>query len=182
LGTRLTGKGLPANWSSLRTSHSDALAQYLATAARMLPAQWGRPLSHGKWSPAQITSHLSESYQVLHSELRGGSGMRLLGSPLRRWILHVTIMPRLLSGSPFPPGVRAPKETRPLVVEPNPEKALEVLSARAEIFVQELTDQLAHRRVRLSHAYFGLLSAEEGIRLVTVHTLHHARQLDAAPM
>jgi hypothetical protein len=141
-----------------------------------------RPLTPGKWSPADITSHLTESYQVLHSELRGSPGMRLLGSPLQRWILRVRTMPRILSGSPFPPGVRAPKETRPRVVEADPEKALALLSSRAEMFVQELTEQRAHGRVRVSHAYFGLLSAEDGMRLVTVHTRHHARQLDAAPL
>jgi hypothetical protein len=48
--------------------------------------------------------------------------------------------------------------------------------------VLELTEQRAHRRVRVSHAYFGHLSAEDGMRLVTVHTRHHARQLDAAAL
>jgi hypothetical protein len=104
--------------------------------------------------------------------------MRIILPPFRRWLVRLRMMPSILSGGAFPPGVRAPKETRPREVDANMGRALSVLSDKAELLVRELTDQVPHRRVRLSHAYFGSLCPEDGLRLVTVHTRHHARQLE----
>jgi hypothetical protein len=175
-----TLRGLPSNWNSLLLAHSEALKQYLAAATRIPASAWNEPLSPGKWSPAEITSHLEQSYQVLRSELSGGPGMRVIVPPFRRWLMRFTIMPRLLSDGAFPPGVRAPKETRPREVEASMGRALSVLSEKTELMIRELTDQVPHRRVRLSHAYFGALCPEDVLRLLTVHTRHHARQLEAS--
>jgi molybdopterin synthase catalytic subunit len=65
-------------------------------------------------------------------------------------------------------------------VTTNPGAALHMLSTQADAFVQELTDRARSGRVRLTHAYFGSMSARQSLILVTVHTRHHARQLAAA--
>jgi hypothetical protein len=174
-----TGRGLPSNWSSLVAGHSEAVDQYLAAATRVPSSAWTQPLATGKWSPAEITSHLEQSYQVLQSELSGRPGMRVILPPFRRWLVRLTIMPRILSGGPFPAGARAPRETRPREGEANMGRALSSLSEKAELLIRELTDQVPYRRVRLTHAYFGPLCPEDGLRLLTVHTRHHARQLEA---
>jgi hypothetical protein len=103
-----TGRGLPSNWSSLVAGHSDAVKQYLAAATRIPQSAWTQPLSPGKWSPAEITNHLEQSYQVLRSELSGGPGMRVILPPFRRWLVRLRMMPGILSGGAFPPEVRAP--------------------------------------------------------------------------
>lgn len=139
-----------------------------------------RPLAAGKWSPAEVTSHVSEAYQVLRTELAGGPGMRLLGSPLQRWLLRHTMLPRLCRGKPFPPGVWAPRETRPREVKDVPAVALQGLETLARGFSQELTSRAQAGKVRLSHAYFGPLSPRQGLQLLIVHTRHHARQLARA--
>jgi hypothetical protein len=103
--------------------------------------------------------------------------MRLLGSRLQRWLLRQTILPRLLAGKPFPPGVRAPKETRPRDVQQDCATALATLDSLSQAFIEALTTRAAAGTIRLTHAYFGHLSPGQGLRLLIVHTRHHARQL-----
>jgi hypothetical protein len=176
----LTPVSLSSDWESLLTDHQAAVQQFIEAARRCERPAWMRPLAPGKWSPAEVTSHVAEAYQVLRSELSGGAGMRLLGSPLQRWLLRHTILPRLCQGKPFPPGVRAPRETRPREIEEDPALAVTSLGTLAMTFTKELTNRAAAGKVRLTHAYFGPLSARQGLQLLIVHTRHHARQLAAA--
>jgi uncharacterized damage-inducible protein DinB len=175
----LPGRGLPSDWLSLLADHAAAVEQF-ATAIRQCPAEsWAQPLAPGKWSPAELTSHLTESYQVLRTELGGGQGMQLRGRRLQRWIFRHTLLPRILATGLFPVGARAPRETRPRETAPDPEMALAALMRQATAFDQELT-ACATGRVRLTHAYFGPMSARQSLRLVAVHARHHAGQLASA--
>jgi hypothetical protein len=105
--------------------------------------------------------------------------MKLLGSRLQQLILRYTIFPRLAAGRPFPPGVRAPRETRPKLIIEDPPQALSELGQLAKLFTTDLEARAAAGRVRLTHAYFGALSPEHGLQLLTAHNRHHARQLAA---
>jgi hypothetical protein len=174
---RLDQVSLPSQWELLLSHHSEAVDQFIEVARRCEGEVWMRPLAAGKWTPAEVTSHLSEAYQVLHTELVGGPGMRLLGSPLQRWLLRHTLFPRLCRGKPFPSGVRAPRETRPREVEQIAAVALQRLGFLASNFTQELTRGASTETIRLTHAYFGPLSPRQCLRLLIVHTRHHARQL-----
>ena len=171
--------GLPSEWPVLLADHSKAVEEYVTAAERLSGEAWMRPLAAGKWTPAEVTSHVTEAYRVLRSELAGTSGMRLLGSRFQRLILRYTALPGLLRGRPFPAGVRAPRETRPREVVDDRKVALSTLADLTETFIQELTNQAALKDVRLTHAYFGPLSAHQGLQLLTVHTRHHARQLSS---
>jgi hypothetical protein len=171
---------LPPDWDSLLADHSNAVAEYMTAAGRFASPDWMRPLAPGKWTPAELTSHVTEAYRVLRAELGGATGMRLLGSRLQRLVLRYTLLPRLLAGRPFPAGVRAPRETRPREIVEEPGDALSMLGDLAEAFIRELTTRAAGARIRLTHAYFGPLSPRQGLRLLTVHTRHHARQLSSA--
>jgi hypothetical protein len=172
-------KGLPRDWSRLLADHSAAVEEYLIVAGRISADGWVRPLASGRWTPAEVTSHVLEAYRVLRAELAGADGMRMLGSRLQRWVLRYTVLPRLLAGRPFPPGIRAPRETRPRDVLEDRHAALRALGELAEAFTQELTSQAAGGTIRLTHAYFGPLSPRQGLRLLAVHTRHHAHQLAA---
>ena len=136
-----------------------------------------RPLAPGKWTPAEITSHVAEAYRVLLAELGGAAGMKLLGSRLQRLILRHTMLPRLIAGKPFPPGVRAPRETRPKVISEDHHQALSELGHLTGFFVAELATRAATGPVQLTHAYFGALLPGQGLQLLTAHNRHHARQL-----
>jgi hypothetical protein len=173
------GNGLPPDWTPLLADHSTAVEQYMVVAGRLSSHAWMRPLASDKWTPAEVTGHVCEGYRVLRAELAGQAGMRMLGSRLQRLILRHTILPRLLGGRPFPVGVQAPRETRPGKIEEDPVRAAATLRNLADLFTEELTARAGRGRVRLTHAYFGALSARQGLLLLTVHTRHHARQLEA---
>jgi len=168
-----------ADWATLVIGHSAAVEEFLRAAQEIEADRWTRPPGPGKWSPAEITSHLIQSYHTFRSELAGGPGMALRLARVRRWLLRRTTLPRILSTGTFPEGARAPRETRPREVEPNPRIALHTLSTEADAMVQELSDRMRSGRVRLTHAYFGRMSARQSLTLATVHTRHHARQISA---
>ena len=170
-----------SEWPVLMTDHASAIREFLELARRLPDAAWTRPLAPGKWSPAEITSHVTEAYRVLRRELEGGPGMQLRGSRWQRWVFRLTILPRILRAGTFPVGARAPREIRPNDIQKDPAGALPALAAEADAFARELSARAADRRLRLSHAYFGFMSARQSLRLATVHTRHHARQLATAP-
>ena len=173
-------RGLPPDWTALLADHTRAVEEYRAAAGAISLGAWMEPLTPGKWAPAEITAHVAEAYRVLCAELAGAPGMRVLGSRFQRLILRHTVLPRLLAGKPFPIGVRAPRETRPGEIIEDSDVALPGLADLAERFTRELTESAARRSVHLTHAYFGPMSPRQGLRLSTVHTRHHARQLEAA--
>ena len=170
-----------ADWSRLHADH-EAACRGFCDAARGLPSsRWTAPVAPGKWSPAEITAHLVESYRVLRLELAGAPGMRVVVPPVKRWLLRVTVLPGLLRSGRFRPGVRAPKETRPRESAPTAEIGLTALQSEVRGFVEELDREARSRRVTLTHAYFGRLGARQALRLCTIHVAHHTRQLAGAP-
>ena len=172
-------RDLPAEWARLLNDHARAIEEYRTAAESLDQAAWLAPIAPGKWSPAEVTAHVAEAYRVLSAELGGADGMCLRGSRIQRLLLRYTILPRLLAGKPFPPGVRAPREVRPTEVIGDPSLAVATLVERAEQFIGELTTRATMPAVRLTHAYFGRLSPRQGLKLSTVHTRHHAQQLAA---
>jgi hypothetical protein len=158
-------------------AHRSTVQEFCSAAEWFAGAGWMEPLAPNKWTPAEVTSHVTEAYRVLQGELAGGAGMRLLGSRLQRFVLRHTVLPRLMAGKPFPPGVRAPRETRPRDLTIEPGEALSALSRLAQEFAEQLTARTRARRVCLSHAYFGYLSPQQGLQLLIAHNRHHARQL-----
>lgn len=168
---------LPSDWQRLSQDHRDALNQFVATVRQLTPASWSQPLAPGKWTPAEVNSHLIASYRIMRAELRGGPGMALRLKPLQRWVLRHTVFPRILRHGNFPAGARAPRETRPADVIQDLPQSLAILSNEASLFADELTARATAGRVRLTHAYFGRMSARQTIQLVAVHTRHHARQV-----
>jgi DinB superfamily len=172
-------RGASADWAGLLGAHAGALDEYCLAAGALDSTVWLRPVAPGKWSPAEITAHVAEGYQVLTAELAGAAGMALRGSKLQRLVLRYTVLPRLLTGKPFPPGARAPRETRPTKIIDDPVVALARLVERAAQFTRDLTENPDRQNVRLTHAYFGRLSARQALQLSTMHTRHHARQLPA---
>ena len=167
----------PQVWSAETEAHAQAVAAF-ATAARGMPiSRWQQPIARGKWSPAEITAHVAEVYAVVRREIAGGAGMQMRGSAFGRWVLRRTVLPFLLRGKPFPPGARAPVETRPVTVLADQAAAVAALEKAAHQFVVELLERQAAGPLWLTHAYFGRGSALDGLRLVTAHTRHHAQQL-----
>jgi hypothetical protein len=171
---------LPAEWAARFAEHDASCREYIAAVRGVAAEQWALPLAPAKWSPAEITGHLIEAYRILRGEMAGRPGMRVVVPPVRRWILRHIMMPQLLRSGRFATGVRAPKETRPRTTEATPEGGIAMLEAQVSGFVRELEEQLRRGPIQLTHAFFGLLDGRQALRLCTVHTRHHARQLARA--
>ena len=172
-------RGVSSEWAGLLEDHTRAIEEFRKAVGALDSAVWMAPLAPGKWSPAEVTAHVAQAYRVLSAELAGAAGMQLRGSRFQRLVLRYILLPRLLTGKPFPPGARAPRETRPTEIIEDPDLAVATLVERAEQFTRDLTRCAAIPGVRLTHAYFGRLSPRQGLELSTRHTRHHAQQLTA---
>ena len=167
---------MPSNrWSEALRVHGSAVAAFASAAEAVEPESWYLPRAEGKWSPAQIADHLIRSYDVLLREIRGGAGMRIRTRAWMRILLRHTYMRRILRGGWFPAGVPAPSEIRPAKEElPGQASAVALFRQRAEEFERTVREQPP---VRMTHPYFGVLGAEDGVLLCARHIEHHRGQL-----
>ena len=165
------------NWPDVKQFHSEVAVELVSAAQRVRPDKWLVPRGEGKWSPAQVVEHLNLAYDVLLRELAGGEGMKVRTKFLRRTLLRWTIMPRLMRGAPFPPGVPAPREVRDPVANADQNAAIESFAARAARLETAAAQAAQNGGVRLTHAYFGKSSLVQGILLCAQHIRHHRKQL-----
>jgi hypothetical protein len=157
--------------------HRAAVEDFLASASRTPSVDWERGIADGKWSPAEITEHIRLSLEAVNRELDQGSGMRIVVSPWKRFLLRRAVLPGLLATGRFPKGVRAPREIHPSL----PTVSKQELLHRLEAVAAELEARcLAHprtQRLRLTHPFFGALPAADLVQILAWHALHHRAQL-----
>jgi len=162
--------------------HRRAVAELLTAARELDDAAWPRPVAPGKWSPAEIVTHLRMADEAVIRELSGGPSLRLRTPLWMRLPLRLTLKPRLLAGKRFPKGVRAPREARPEGPTAPRAETIERFGSGAARLREALSDVHGRRhRVRLTHPYFGAMSAEETLRFTARHIEHHTRQLRPEP-
>jgi hypothetical protein len=137
---------------------------------------WTVACAEGKWSPAQIAEHLRMAYDPPLAELGGGAGFALRLPWWKRRLLRWKALPLILRGG-FPKGAPAPREIRPTSHSATPDEAASLLPRAAEEFLRELAETARRRPVRLTHPYFGGLTALETVTLLTSHARHHQSQL-----
>lgn len=166
------------NWSEARKFHLQAAEEVVSTARRVPADKWLVGRAEGKWSPAEIVEHLNLAYEVLLRELAGGRGMEIRTKLWQRFMLRLTIMPKLLRGGPFPAGTRAPREIRPATASPDQAAAIAALTDRAARFDAATAEaQRTNPRKRLTHAYFGRSTIDHAVLLCARHLQHHHKQL-----
>jgi uncharacterized damage-inducible protein DinB len=166
------------NWETAHKLHVDAAADFADAAARVPADAWLKPREEGKWSPAEIVEHISLAYEVLLREIAGGPGMAIRTKAWQRVLLKLTMVPGLLRGKPFPKGARAPRETRPTLTTTDQTAAIASFRDRARRFDAAAVEaQKSGRRVRLTHAYFGVASLRNAMILCARHIQHHRKQL-----
>lgn len=155
--------------------HTAAAAVFADSAAAIPSAAWMQPRPGSEWSPAHVAAHLIAAYDVVLRELRGGAGMRVRTGFFLRTVIRWTVMPRIIRSGIFPKGARAPRETRPGDSLYARDEAIALFRARAKELEEAALN--APPTQRLTHAYFGLGSVEEGVRICTRHIEHHSAQL-----
>ena len=170
-------------WDAARRAHRLAIEQLAASALAIPPARWLEPRAPGKWSPAQETLHVARSYEAAIDEIEGGQTMRPRVTRWRARLLRWFYLPHLLRTGRFPP-VAAPVEIRPNEIEAGfGDAALLVERVREQaIACEEALERGGQGRgpTHVTHPYFGRLRPMAALRLLTVHTAHHARCLGRA--
>lgn len=169
-----------ADWQTRCEEHEREIGRFLAEAKRLDDAAWALRPAAGKWSPGHIAEHLVLSYAAMRRELAGGVGLRLRGRFWRRLLIRWRFLPMVLKERRLPAGAPAVREIRP----PDEPRARAVVTSdlreQATLFEQELGRARASGGGRLTHPFFGRLSAAEGLRFVAVHAAHHRRQIPGA--
>lgn len=161
-------------WPEALRIHGSAASAFAAAAEAVEPEAWDRPVAEGKWSPAQITDHLIQTYDVILREVGGGGGMKVRTSFLIRLFLSLTYKPRILRGGWFPARAPAPREIRPSKTPRGQQEGVALFRQRAEEYETAVQSK---PEARLTHAYFGALAPAEGVLFCARHIEHHARQL-----
>ncbi len=169
-----------ADWQKRCDDHQREIGRFLADAERLDDAAWMLAPAAGKWCPGQIAEHLVLSYAAMRRELAGGVGLRLRTRFWRRLLIRWRYLPMILKERRLPAGAPAVREIRPPEA-PRPRTVVTAdLRDQADLFEQELGRARATGGGRLTHPFFGRLSAAEALRFVAVHAAHHRAQLPGA--
>lgn len=164
-------------WAAAAEEHRVAVAAYLDSAGALDGAAWMRPWGAGKWTPAQITEHLTLAYEALLAELVEGRAMQLRMTPWRRRLGRWIILPHILFHRSFPLRVPAPREIRPGPPRAAQKEALRALERLADRFEERLEEAYRAGGGWLTHPYFGPVDPVRALRFVAVHLEHHRRQV-----
>jgi hypothetical protein len=168
-------------WRAALAGHETAVGEFLAACTRVRPDDWQRVPAPGKWTAAAVVLHVCRAYEFGRDAAATGQGMRLKVSPRAAWMSRLLLLPVVLATHRFPRGARSPREVIPELGEAGvllPDVAAKRLHDAAEQAAEQLRHAAARRPVpRLTHAYFGSLAPLATFRLLTAHTMHHARDL-----
>jgi hypothetical protein len=168
---------LSAEWKEALARHAAAAGAYCETASGIGEAAWDAPYAPRKWSPAQITEHLTRTYDVVLNQLRGGSGLRVRSNWVVRGLLRTTVLRWIFRHRALPRGAKAPSEVVPERVGGTQAEAVARMAARAREFEQEVWERRGHRGLHLTHHLFGEIALLPGVDFVAIHIEHHHRQI-----
>jgi hypothetical protein len=168
-------------WIAAVREHETAVREFLAACGRIAPERWQRSPTPGKWTTAAVVLHVCRAYELGRDAAAGGASMRLKVSPSAAWISRTLILPVVLATHRFPRGAQSPREVVPDAAEASlllPDVAVRRLKEAAEQAAEELRQAAARCPApQVTHAYFGPLAPLATLRLLTAHTVHHARDL-----
>lgn len=170
----------PSARDAATQDHAAAVADFLAAARAIPDDAWERPMSSGKWSPAQVAEHLRLTYVVIQNELAGGSGLRIRTPWWLRLVLRWRLLPRILDTGKLPAGARASSEIRPGSGPFPRAQVLEALEVAARVAQESVARGWDDRGAGITHHVFGRVEMPRAMRFLTVHTAHHMRQLAKA--
>jgi hypothetical protein len=167
-------------WREAVERHSAAVRAYVEAASRVDEASWREPVGPDKWSPAEITEHVTRAYEVLVTQIGGGAGLRVRTGWVVRQALRLTVLRAIMRSRRIPRGAKAPSELRPVAPDSPRDAAIEALGAAASRFEAALLERRGDPSLRLTHHFFGDIEPLEGLDFVAIHTEHRGRQLPSA--
>jgi hypothetical protein len=168
-------------WSAALREHETAVREFLAACGRIAPDGWQHAPAPSKWTAAAVVLHVCRAYELGRDAAAGSPGMRLKVSPTAALVSRMLILPVVLATHRFPRGARSPREVFPDASEASlllQDVAIRRLGDAAKQAARGLRQAAAGRPVpRVTHAYFGPLAPLATLRLLSAHTVHHARDL-----
>lgn len=167
-------------WNDVVSLHDRAVADYASAAESV--TLWNEAPSPGKWSPAQVTEHLSKTFEAIITEARGGPPMALRLKAPKRFIARNIFYRRILRGGAFPRGAPAPRETRPGTAEGEAAAAIARFRELGAEAVNAVNEALGKSpKLRFRHPYFGYIPVQHGMYVSARHIDHHRAQIEHAP-
>jgi len=166
--------------------HERALRSFISACEHIPSEHWHLAPTPEKWSAAQVALHICRAYEIARDSAGGSPGLRMRVTPLRAWALRNVLLPLMLSTGKFPHGVPAPREAKPDLVA-SEQLSREEAFTRLERVARQAAEslQLAEEQqpsLRLTHPYFGAMTPFAALRLLSAHTMHHARGLGSRPV
>ena len=164
-----------ATLDRLLAAHHSAVEEFVDRAQRIDPGAWTIPRGAGKWTPAQEVRHVILAYATFVRDLRGGDGMRLVGTRWKRFFWRAIGLTSVVHFRKIPGGAPAPRELRPTDENGSVTTLVTELRERVAEFEAAFADCWRNApRKQVTHAYFGSLSLRQSMAMVEVHTRHHA--------
>jgi hypothetical protein len=168
-------------WAAALREHDEVLADFVAAVERLDPDSWHRPMGPGRWSPAALTVHVIQSYELGRASMAGGASMRVIVPRPVSWLARNIALPIFLARRTFPKGAEAPAEVRPdlgVAASLSQSAACAMLHTVAQSSIDALRSaNLGGPPRRFIHAIFGPLDPLLTLRLVSAHTRHHGLAL-----
>jgi len=168
---------MPTDVDAALQVHHRAVEAFLADGRAVPAGRWSQPRAPGKWSPGQVTEHVTLAYEfnrrLLHGDAPPGVGApRPLRPLIRKFLLGL-----VLRRGRFIPGSKSPVVFRP-GPSPSPQSSLlDRLEAAARAFE---SDARTLGVPAIDHPFFGRTPLVDFVRLQEIHTLHHRAQLSRA--
>jgi hypothetical protein len=171
----------PDRWAAALREHHEVVAGFVEAVERLDDERRHQPMGPGRWSPAALTLHVIQSYELGRAAMEGGASMRVVVPRPVSWLARNIALPIFLARNTFPTGAEAPVEVHPDLaaaasLSQSAAGALLRTAANASIEVLHGADRV-RPQPRFVHAIFGPLDPFLTVRLVSAHTRHHALAL-----
>jgi hypothetical protein len=152
---------------------------FIDLAKALDPDRWAARPAAGRWSPAQITEHLSRTYEFGSGVIDGTVTAQRLPTLMRWMIARFWLKPALRKGH-FTGKARAPKFFEPNASGGTPEVLLPRLRTSSERFAELVARETSRGVETVDHPMFGSVPLIDFLRLQVIHVRHHRGQLPPA--
>jgi len=163
-----------ADVNAALVASKEAMDQLIAT-GEGTGLSWTASRAPGKWSPSQIVEHVARALEESANVAAG----RASKFPKLPAVLHPVVrgllFKRVLKKAAFP-RARTNKALNPPSGPATPAEGRVRLEAAHKKF-DEACRQLAARGERMRTTTFGVVSVEDYVRFMELHTRHHRQQM-----
>ena len=108
------------------------------SANRIQEDRWQVPIADEKWTPSQITQHVTKTYEAMIHQLRTGEGLQVQTGWFVRQVLRQAVLRPIMWTRKLPKGAKAPRMLRPDDSGLGRDEAVERLQGVVTEFVDEL--------------------------------------------